>query len=159
MKNNRAFSLLECLLVIALLGVLLLVATPSLRELYQRHQLNTAVERLITAMHVARNAAITRGDIVQLCGSSDASHCDGQWSRGQLLRGEQSIIKIYPALPAYIKLNWRGSFGNKCQIVFNSQGFTSGQQGSFYFTTAFARVQLILLRTGRVRRVDLPTVA
>lgn len=87
MGTRGGFSLVECLLVVALLAVLAGLAAPSLRGLLLDARMTMAVNAAVHAVHAARVLARTGlGDAV-LCRSIDAARCAaaGDWSVGWIV--------------------------------------------------------------------------
>lgn len=83
------FTLLEALVVMALLGVLMSLAAPSLNGLRLQHQLQARAEAFLSSLVLARSEALRRQQRVTLC-ASDASAegtCDagGNWQLGWLV--------------------------------------------------------------------------
>lgn len=87
-RRHRAatagFSLYELTVTLAVVGVLLGTGVPLMRAATQSARLTTAVNGLVTALHLARSTAITRAVPVSLCPSTDGQFCDPR--DGPLLR-------------------------------------------------------------------------
>ena len=83
----RGFTLVELVIVVAILAILLAVAVPALAPLVERHRAGTAMTALSTQMQLTRMAAITYRRPAVLCPSRDGSACDGgtDWGVGWLL--------------------------------------------------------------------------
>ena len=68
---------------LAIAGIGLSLAAPSLRNIVADSQRATAVNELVTTIHAARSAAITRNEQVTVCPSSTGLSCDdSQWEDG-----------------------------------------------------------------------------
>jgi len=65
--HHRGFTLLEALVVLALLGVLLALAAPGMSDLRQKHQMQSQAEQLQAALLLARSEALRRQQRVTLC--------------------------------------------------------------------------------------------
>jgi prepilin-type N-terminal cleavage/methylation domain-containing protein len=65
--RNRGFTLLEVLVVLALLAVLLSLAAPSFIGLRQKHQMQSQAEQLQASLMLARSEALRRQQRVTLC--------------------------------------------------------------------------------------------
>jgi len=95
-QAQSGFSLLEALVVLALIAVLLSLAVPGLAGMRQRHALQADAQALWSSLVLARSQALERQQRVMLCPTSANSanlanlailDCDasGDWSRGWLV--------------------------------------------------------------------------
>ncbi|MDC8444038.1 GspH/FimT family pseudopilin [Halomonas aquamarina] len=66
-RNNTGFTLLELLVALALMGMLAAWGLPSFQALGERSAVASEVNRLQTALTLARNTAITRRSYATLC--------------------------------------------------------------------------------------------
>ena len=66
-RNNRGVTLLECLVTLAVLGILMSLAAPSFHQLIMRAQQRVVVLKLEAAVRLARHTAIREGRKVLLC--------------------------------------------------------------------------------------------
>jgi type IV fimbrial biogenesis protein FimT len=82
--KGAGFTLLELMFALAMLAVLVAMATPSYREYTRESRATGAQNDLITALNVARSEALRRGVPVSVCASTNASACSGasDWSKG-----------------------------------------------------------------------------
>ncbi|MCW7755241.1 GspH/FimT family pseudopilin [Desulfobotulus sp. H1] len=76
MGNPKGFTLVEIVVIIALLGIIAAIATPTFREARNNNHIKTATFTLGTAMSYARNEAITRGTSVTICRSANPNATD-----------------------------------------------------------------------------------
>jgi len=93
--NRRAgsggFTLVELLITLAVTGILLAVAVPSLRTFVQNSRIDNTADTFIAAIQHARSEAITRGSAVILCRTADpaTNSCGGSaskdWTPGWLM--------------------------------------------------------------------------
>lgn len=65
-SNQRAFTLLELMVTLAVAGILLTIATPFLGEVVRSYRLTQAANELVGAANLARGEAIQRGSRVTL---------------------------------------------------------------------------------------------
>lgn len=88
-KPARGLTLVELMLVVALLGILTVVAVPGFQSLQQRTQMRTEATRLLAALNLARSEAVRRNLPVSLCPSnyavSGALACGGDYSGGWIV--------------------------------------------------------------------------
>ena len=150
-KFLTAFTLMECLIVMLLAGILLFCAVPSFQHLLEKYQTTSYVNRIVSALQFARLTAISRQTEIQFCASSDLENCGGNWDEGQLVKSNNEILKKYSALKKDYQLIWKGSFG-KNELAFEPDGFINGQQGSFYFYHRNNCLEkIVVAMTGRIR--------
>lgn len=81
--RQSGFTLGELLTTVAVLGIGLSLAVPSFEAAMRNNQRATAVNQLVSTMHIARSEAVTRNMQVTICASSDGANCDGaDWNAG-----------------------------------------------------------------------------
>lgn len=66
MNKRKAFTLVEALVVVAIIGIMVTVAVPAFNRFYQMFKFRTAMNNLVTDIRSARQAAITNGRPVKL---------------------------------------------------------------------------------------------
>lgn len=151
MQIQRAFTLIEMLIVLALLAILGRIAVPALQSLLERNQQQALSDQVARAVYNARAYAISQGVAVELCGSQDGLNCTDDWSHGWLLR---EINHTEPLLVTQLSstgqtLHWSGF---QPYISFHSNGISPTGNGRFYSCTHHSLSwQLILNRQGRLR--------
>ncbi len=156
-QYSPAFSLVELLTAIALLGILLGFAVPSFSNFLTKNRSITAVNQIVMALNYARSAAIKRDHRISFCASSNQRTCEGSWSAGRIIVDDvnKQVLRVYPHLTQGATLSWRGSLGNQQAIQFVPGGFTAGQNGTFYYSEQLGsnRVEhkIIINRAGRIR--------
>ncbi len=149
-------SLFELLLALLLLSILLTLTLVAWHPFVASNQLRVLTQRVVQAIYYARHYGISHQQNVRLCGSGDGKQCDGNWNAALLVVDKNAdILQHFPAMPAGYRLLWRGNFAWNEAVTFTPEGFTQGQQGSFYFcppviNQRYARA-LVLSFTGRVR--------
>lgn len=78
---QRGFTLWELLVTVLVIGVVLGLGIPNFSEFSRNSEMASAVNSLVSAIHVSRTEAVKRGVPVTLCGSSTplagAPACDG----------------------------------------------------------------------------------
>jgi type IV fimbrial biogenesis protein FimT len=108
--------------VVAVLGLLVVLAAPSLSEMFISNRLSAVTNDFIAALNLARSEAMARGQVVTMrrCDSvSAATGCASasvaqDWSRGwymfvdtnrnQLRSADEEIIRVGQALPAPVTM-------------------------------------------------------
>lgn len=155
MRYYRGFTLLELLAALAIVAILLTVAIPSWQALLANTRANAATRQLMMAINYARSEAVTGGEVVTLCKSSDFKSCGGSWSEGYIASAaDTEILRVF--MPTHLgdRITWQG-FPSSNYVQFSPSGFTMAQNGSFYYCPEnkdprYARA-VIVDQTGRAR--------
>ena len=110
----RGLTLIELMLVLAVLAVLVTLAAPSMSTLIHSNQIRTQTSRLMTAINLARSEAISRNSPVSLCPSalvlSGQPVCSGTYADGWIVfsnrdkdrvvdAGIDEVIRAFEGLP------------------------------------------------------------
>ena len=74
-REDRGFTALELLVVVALTAVLVAMATPSFSELRRAASIGSSANQLLWALHYARSTAVTRNVPAVVCLSADGARC------------------------------------------------------------------------------------
>jgi type IV fimbrial biogenesis protein FimT len=84
---QRGFSLLELMVVLSLALALAALALPSFRSLAVRWSLQAEGQALVDDLRFARTQAVTLGQPVSICPSTDGTVCatHADWGRGWLV--------------------------------------------------------------------------
>ncbi len=113
-NGSRGFTLLELLIVLAVLAIVLTLSAPPMIGLLRGAQLHSEVQRLQLALNLARTEAVSRNRRVTLCPSPYAEggepNCEGDFSSGWLVFAdaqndeqfdplEDELIRVFSAVP------------------------------------------------------------
>ena len=82
LKNQKAFTLIELMVVMVVIAIVISVAVPSFKQAILSNKSAALAEDFSTALNFARLEAVKRADRVSLCASSDGSTCTGSWTDG-----------------------------------------------------------------------------
>ena len=134
-STNRGFSLIELLIVVAILGVVAAIAAPNFQNTIENNRVNSAAEGMRDAIAVARTEAIRRGSSVWI----EPDCTPANWSCGWKLMhsGDSDPIRTGDTPSAVdvsldgtatrITFNPNGTFvPNNTFFVFRPQGETTG---------------------------------
>ncbi|WNC67632.1 GspH/FimT family pseudopilin [Thalassotalea nanhaiensis] len=163
-KDVSAFSLIELMVTIAIISSLLTIGMPSYHELIQRYHIKSEVDKWLLVLNHARQAAITSGNIITLCPSSNGFSCGKSWQEGALLfidnnrdhvkNNNEVILEVVEQSNNGQVLTWR-AFQNRNYIQFQQNGFTWDQNGTLRICADEPSLKynraLIITRSGRIR--------
>ena len=143
--RNRGFTLLEVLVVLALLAVLLSLAAPSLQGLRQKHQMQSQAEQLQSSLLLARSEALRRQQRVTLCVRESAAHAAsdcamaGTWAQGWVMfvdgndngrrEATETVLQVQEALPRFLTLQGNATVDR--YISYGPQGRSQSITGAF----------------------------
>ncbi len=169
--RNQGLTLVELLMVVAIIGILLSSGLTHYREFAAKHQATVVVNWLISTIHFARYNAAKDNITVTLC-ALEGEYCTRNWHRGlnifadsnqngRLDNHEKLIASLKPTAAAGSIL-WR-SFGNKPYLQFTSMGYTNFQNGNITYcpkdrSSRFRR-QIVITVQGRPRLVHTRNLA
>jgi type IV fimbrial biogenesis protein FimT len=129
------FTLIELLVTIALAGVLMAVAAPSMTKLIGANRVQTEASSLVNDLQFARAEAIKEGQPVSVCPSSDGKNCLGAntWQKGWIVFSDVNGNATVDAADGEA-LRARAAFKGgdtfvaspaTTAVTFNREGFTS----------------------------------
>lgn len=160
LQRHAGITLIEQILVIAIVAVLAAIAMPALGTLLRRNQVQTAQWDFIAALQHARGMAVTTGRTTHFCPSSDGQQCAGapRWESGWLIghaarsRGEQDPA---PTLvrTGYTGITILGDTGRKL-TRFHPDGMAIGSTNTWRFCPVGhpdGALVVVVSNTGRVR--------
>jgi type IV fimbrial biogenesis protein FimT len=139
------FTLLEALVVMALLGLMVSLAAPAMSALRQQHQLQAQAEGLLDSLVLARSEALRRQMRVTLCAraSDTACHPSGAWQQGWLVFADandngqldagDTLIEMHPAVPEAMQLTVTNTV--KAYFSYGPEGRSATLNGAFMAAT------------------------
>ena len=85
--SQAGLTLLECLLAVAVMAILTVLAVPAFLDLLVRRSVLVTAEALVGDLRFARSEAIKRGTQVSVCRSANGSACSatGNWVEGWIV--------------------------------------------------------------------------
>ncbi len=150
LKTEFAFTLVELVCIVALLGILALVAAPAVQGLGQKHNLDLAARTMTTEMRKAQQRAITTGS-----GQILEFRLDGRY-RVTCGKSEETYLVELPEGVILRSVNFPMS-DNVRYLLFNYNGSPSSG-GTVALENAAGSVLYIIVApaTGRVRISEEP---
>lgn len=164
----QGFTLLEALVVMALLGVLVSLAAPSMTGLRARHQLQGQGVAFFDSLVLARSEALRRQQRVSVCAQGIDSRCDalGRWQQGWLVfvdanhnglrESQEVLLEARAAVPLSVQVGVTNTVST--YFSYNAEGRSASANGAFMAGTwRFCRVgstkgwQVVVNALGRPR--------
>jgi type IV fimbrial biogenesis protein FimT len=94
---QSGFSLMETLIVIAIIAILLAVGVPSFRYVTQSNRSTSEINGMLGALQLARAEAIKEGQTVSICPSTDLATCAAgatDWETGWLIFSDPGVTGV-----------------------------------------------------------------
>ena len=162
MKKYSGFTLIELMVVVALIGILMAFGVPAMNSFAQNDRLTTQINTLVGHLAYARSEAVLRNIRVGLCVSDDMVSCSGKnWAEGWILFVDvdrnsifsvgDEILRVKQALAGNNTLT--NSIGS--EFVYDSRGFSLSGSSTFSLCDdrgAAYMKSISISNTGRVRQ-------
>lgn len=158
--RQRGTTLIEQVMVIAIVAVLAGIAMPSMRQLMSRNRLQMAQTDFIAALKHTRETAVISGKRTVFCPSTDGSHCSNEthWGNGWLLGHDGDNDHQPDDGPLYTGAGYgnlvvTGSAGRH-YVRFQPDGSASGSNLTLTFCRpgeADHALSVLVANSGRVR--------
>jgi type IV fimbrial biogenesis protein FimT len=116
---RRGFTLIETLVVVAVLAMIAVMATPSLVAWHVRDQVDARARTLLSTLSYARGEAVRRGVRVTVCAAGQACRVGvADWSCGWAVMIERSGTPKPTVLRAQTKLAAVSIAGTQPNLTF-----------------------------------------
>ena len=159
--TSAGFTLMELMVVMAVLGILSFWAVPGMNGMIQNAEARAEIRALTSAINDARHQSIHTRIPHTLCPLDTSNRCKTQWrnpltlfldfNRNRRLDSGESVLRTIPAAKANVFRNYP-----RTAFSFDPRGFAGGFNGSFQYCYTDTRGRqhgkvLIVSRQGRVR--------
>jgi len=125
---SSGFTIVELLIALILLAIALVLAAPSLQRLVANNQIVSTNNSIVTGLNMARSTAITTGDDITICPSSNGTTCAaGSWDSGWIIFNDADNDAVVDAGEILRVVSLEGDISNSGfggEIVFRSDGTT-----------------------------------
>jgi len=165
MKTNKAFTLVELMVTLAVFGIIVVMGVPSFTSYTRTNRLATETNSLVGAINYARSEAVKRRSHVSVCQSSDGATCtDSGWQAGWIVfvntdnddpaqvDGGEDILRIYGAITGNSTLSPSGPVEDF--LTYTPKGFTTAQ-GQFILCDSSGANSARVIDVNRIGRVTL----
>ena len=85
MAQQNGFSLVQLIMVLAMIAILTSVAAPNFYRFYAQHKATAGINDLLSQLRYARAQALGNGRHVSICAIGANNQCGSDWSKGLLL--------------------------------------------------------------------------
>jgi type IV fimbrial biogenesis protein FimT len=135
-SRSRGFTLYELMMVLAIAGVMIALAMPSMGEFMANNRMTSTANDLLTAVYRARSESVKRHTQTILCFSSDFEaakpECDGDGSQGWIVfadtdadgavTDDEEVLLRHGPIPNTMTLTSTPD-DNAGYVAFNNAGF------------------------------------
>lgn len=161
--QQRAYSLVELLITLAILGIVVTIVIPGFSNHVQQTRQSTQVDEMLAVLYFSRGEAVSRRTTVSLC--DDMESCNSKRWQGQLVvfvdsnqngrldEGEIALRTLQIA-PSY---SWHWSnFRSQNHIAFKSNGMTHSLNGTFTLCRENTAERAIVINVAGRARLESP---
>ena len=144
---QSGFTLLELMVVIAMMGVLMAVGIPTFTSMMANSELSDTANELVLSLRKARAAAIESGRDAIVCSSIDESSCSGvtgNWNKGWLIMVDRNLDGDYKESDG--ELVWVKQMKSNTRITITASKDTGTLGANADFTD-----QVIFSYTGEIK--------
>jgi type IV fimbrial biogenesis protein FimT len=124
----HGFTMVELLVTISIVGILTMIAVPSLTTFIQNQRLATATNSLVLSLNYARSEAIKRSvpNGITVCASTDQQTCNGaSWSQGWVVEDVTNASGPLQAATSIGSNDTINEAAGQLAVVFLSSGATT----------------------------------
>ena len=163
MDRQRGVTLIEMVVVLAIMGIVLAFSWPALQEFLGSNRRAAVMNEFTAAFHHAKSEAIKRSANVTICSSGSGVACGGPWEGGWIVFLDVNangavdggagdvVIERRGALDAGLTLS--GNAFVATHITINSRGHALGHAGTLTLTDSKGKTSArVISSSGRIRR-------
>ncbi len=136
--DSKGFTLLELMIVIAILGITMAFAAPGLSTLISNNRISSDASDFAAALQLAKAEAVARVNPVVICKKNTTSNgciSSGDWSQGWIVFSDdngnggvdagsgETVLLVHEALEA--RITFGGTTGVTDSITYRPSGTTS----------------------------------
>lgn len=157
---QRGTTLIEQIMVVAVVAALTGVAAPSMRALLDRNQVQSAQMDFMAALQYARGTAAESGARVLFCPTRDANRCsdETQWSGGWLLGIDRNHDNQPDGAPlrvggGYARIHIQSTAGRRW-VAFQPDGSAAGSNLTVLICESSgggSALSVVVSNSGRIR--------
>lgn len=143
--KRSGFTLIEMMVVVALMAIMMTVAAPRIRSIRDRSNLRAARDEVATAFALARSAAVQKGIVATLTARGDSVSVT--LSSGQLVLAPRALDELYGASLRPVAADQT--------VQFDSRGFAINRpaQTQYVLSVGGASASVCVSKLGLVTKV------
>ena len=143
--REKAFTLVEMIMTLVLIGILVAIALPSYRAVMQNMRVSSVSNDFMATLSYARSEALKRNQPVSICAATDSdfTRCgsNSNWANGWIVFVDSDSNGIIASSSDRLKTHDALSNGSLIlsslpYITYNHSGFLGSNAGSFTISTA-----------------------
>ena len=164
-QRARGFTLIELMVVVALMAIILGLGIPSFRNLIEKMAVESEAKMIVEGLRTARLTAIEEKANVVVCASANGTSCSDPWDNGFIvyrdsdnsgtLNGTEEVLFGHQFRDSVIVITGSGQNQN---FFFNNNGWSPGSADSLLVCaeagTNRNAYAVIINRAGRLRILD-----
>jgi len=98
MQASRGFTLIELVIVVALIAIITAVAAPNYQSSIEAGHKTSATNNILGALQFARSEAVVRRKTVKVCAGADCT-AGNDWKNGGVVMEGATLLRSIPAAP------------------------------------------------------------
>lgn len=164
-QRARGFTLIEMMVVLALMAIILGLGIPSFRNLIEKIAVESEAKMIVEGLRTARLTAIEEKTNVVLCASDNGTSCVNAWDSGFIvyrdsdnsgtLNGTEEVLFSHRFKDSVLV---KTGSGQNQSFFFNNNGWSPGSADSLLVcaeaSTNRNAYAVIINRAGRLRILD-----
>lgn len=155
--QQKGLTFMEVLVALAIILALTAFAAPAFERVWQKTKDSALSDELMNAILLARNEAVTRGEMITICKSRDQKTCSGDWEDGFIIYSPEKLLHSFHSGLDRGTLHWRAFPRGQDNLQFLSQGTSRFENGTFWYCIRDEkkpRWAIMVSQSGRARKVS-----